>query len=57
MLGYTRRLEAGDNVHQMENLVSTLQQRVTNYDIEIQQLQILCWQLEFENSNMLAAAA
>ena len=54
MLGYTKFFKAKDNVHQLETLVSMLQGWATNYDIEIQELQIFCWELETEASNTLA---
>ena len=57
MLGYTKRLKAGDSVHESEGLLFALQQRVTNYEIQIQELQILCQRLESEASNMVTAAA
>ena len=46
MLGYTKRLKAGENAQTMERMTLALQSKVTGYEAEIQQLRILCERLE-----------
>lgn len=41
MLGYTKRLKAGENARSMEITVLTLQSKVTGYEAEIQQLRVI----------------
>lgn len=46
MLGYTKRLKAGENAQTMERMTLALQSKVTRYEAEIQQLRVLCERLE-----------
>ena len=55
MLGYTKRLKAGEDAQAMERMILTLQSKVTGYEAEIQQLRVLSERLEVLTSNMTTA--
>ena len=63
MLGYTKRLKAMLDsrwqpiVHSLEHRVSTFGSQVIGYEHDIQQLWILCQQLQAESRNMTTAAS